>query len=129
MLDKLLADHKDELITAVTSKLGVGTDQAGTFIQKLLDMAQKLIGKGDLDLSALLKGDVGALKSKLNLDVLGSALGGGADKAEQGLNAVIGPLSQKLGGLGGADDLLAQITGGEGGGLLGKLGGMLGGKG
>ena len=83
MLDKLLADHKDELITAVTSKLGVGTDQAGTFIQKLLDMAQKLIGKGDLDLSALLKGDVGALKSKLNLDVLGSALGGGADKAEQ----------------------------------------------
>ena len=128
MLEKLLSDHKDELITAVTSKLGVGTDQAGSFVQKLLQMAEKLIGEGKLDLAALMKGDLASLKSALNLDVLGSALGGGADTAEKGLGAVIGPLSEKLGGLDGADDLLKKITGGQSGGILGKLGGMLGGK-
>lgn len=126
MLDKLLADHKDELIKAITTKLGVGTDQAGGFLTKLLDMAQKLIGKGDLDLAALLKGDLATLKNKLDLNALGGLLGGGKDKAEQGLAAVIGPLSQKLSSLGGADDLLKQIKGGSG--LLGKLGGMLGKK-
>ena len=129
MLDDLLKEHKDDLIGAITGKLGVNADQGGSFLNKLIEMLESKIGGGDLDLSALLSGDLGALKDKLNLDVLGSALGGGADKGEEGLSAVIGPLTDKLGGLGDAGDLLGKLTGGKGlGGLGDALGGMLGGK-
>ncbi|MEM1071390.1 MAG: hypothetical protein AAGH71_01020 [Planctomycetota bacterium] len=133
MLDQLLKDHKDDLIAAVTSKLGVGTDQGGSFIQKLIEMVQDRLGAGDLELSALLSGDLSGIKDKLNLEALGGILGGGADKGEEGLAAVIGPLKDKLGELGNAEDLLGKITGSLGGskglgGLGDALGGMLGGK-
>ncbi|MEM7671064.1 MAG: hypothetical protein AAF317_18400 [Pseudomonadota bacterium] len=129
MLNQLLAEHKDDLIAAVMSKLGVGADQGGSFVQKLIEMAQSKIAGGEMDLSALLQGDMSSLKSALNLEVLGSALGGGAEKGEEGLSAVIGPLKDKLGGMGDAGDLLGKITGGKGlGGLGDALGGMLGGK-
>lgn len=129
MLDDLLKDHKDDLINALTSKLGVSADQGGGFVQKLIDMVQDRIGSGDLDLSAVLSGDLGSLKSALDLDALGGLLGGGADKAEEGLGAVVGPLKDKLGGMGDAGDLLGQITGGKGlGGIGDALGGLLGGK-
>ncbi|MEO1533958.1 MAG: hypothetical protein AAFS11_00165 [Planctomycetota bacterium] len=133
MLKDLLAEHKEDLIAAVMSKLGVNADQGGGFVTKLIDMVQEKIGAGEIDLSALMQGDLGALKGALNLDVLGSALGGGADKAEEGLGAVIGPISEKLGGMGDAGDLLGKITGplggGKGlGGIGDALGGMLGGK-
>ncbi|MEO1716613.1 MAG: hypothetical protein AAFR76_05830 [Planctomycetota bacterium] len=133
MLNDLLAEHKDDLIAAVMSKLGVNADQGGGFVNKLIEMVQDKVGSGDLDLSALLSGDLGSLKSALNLEVLGSALGGGADKGEEGLGAVIGPLKDKLGGMGDAGVLLGKTTGSIGGGkglggLGDALGGMLGGQ-
>ncbi|MEL6796066.1 MAG: hypothetical protein AAFO89_04505, partial [Planctomycetota bacterium] len=63
MLNDLLAEHKDDLIAAVMSKLGVNADQGGGFINKLIEMVQDKVGSGDLDLSALLSGDLGSLKT------------------------------------------------------------------
>ncbi|HED53574.1 MAG TPA: hypothetical protein ENJ00_05165 [Phycisphaerales bacterium] len=131
MLEQLLASHKDELLGALTSKLGVSSDQAGGFLSKLIGMIQSLIGDGKLDVQDLLKGDVSSLTGKLNMDELGGLLGGGKEQAEQGLSAVIGPLSEKIGGLGDAGDLLGKITGndsGGGGGIMGAIGGILGKK-
>lgn len=128
MLDKLLESNKDEFIGALMNKLGVSADQADGFLGSLLSKIQDLIGADKLDIADLLKGDVSLLKDKLNLEQLGSLLGGGSDKAEQGINAVMGPLTEKLGDLGGADDLLGKLTGGDGGGIAGALGGIFGKK-
>jgi hypothetical protein len=128
MLDKLLESNKDELLGLITSKLGVSSGQADGFLGRLLGMIQDLLGSGKLDVSDLLKGDISSLKGMLNLDELGGLLGGGTDKAEEGLGAVMGPITEKLGGLGDAGDLLGKITGGESDGIMGALGGILGKK-
>lgn len=64
MFDQLLNEHKDPLINALTSKLGVNKDQAGGFLIKVLPMIEQLLGDGKLDMSALLKGDLGAVKKQ-----------------------------------------------------------------
>ncbi|MCA9304448.1 MAG: hypothetical protein KC996_10025 [Phycisphaerales bacterium] len=120
MLDKLLEGQKDNLIGMLTSKLGVSDDQAGGFLNKLLPMIEGLLGKGKIDPSALLKGDVSSLKSGLDLDVLGKALGGGKEKAEQGIETVAGPIAEKLNGLDNPMDMLKGVMGGDAEGLLKK---------
>lgn len=131
MLEQLLGDQKDNLIKTLTDKLGVNSDQAGGFLSKLMPMIEGLLGDGKLDPSALLKGDTSALKKGLDLESLGSMLGGGKEKAEQGIDAVSGPIAKQLdklddpmamlGGMlggGGSDDLMAKAKKGLGG-LLG----------
>lgn len=120
MLDKLLDGRKDNLIEMLTSKLGVSGDQAGGFLSKLLPMIEGLIGKGDIDASSLLKGDVSSLKNALDLDALGSALGGGKEKAEQGIETVAGPIAEQLNGLDNPMDMLKGALGGDAEGLLKK---------
>ena len=123
MLSELLSGERDGIISAITSNLGASQDQAGGFLDKALSMIEGLIGSSDLDIQALLKGDLSALTSKLDLGSLGSMLGGGEDKAKQGLEAIAGPLSSKLGEGGDAMDMLSKLAGGEGG-LGGALGGL-----
>ncbi len=125
MLEKLLEGQKDNLMELVMSKLGVSGDQAGGFLTKLFPMIQGLMGDGKLDPSALLKGDVSALKNGLDLESLGSALGGGKDKAEQGIDAVAGPIAETLGKLDNPMDMLSGMLGDDAGGMLKKgLGGL-----
>lgn len=131
MLDQLLNEHKGTLINALTSKLGVNEDQAGGFLGKVLPMIQGLFSDGKLDAGALMKGDLSALKSNLDLGMLGGLLGGGKEKAEQGIDAIADPISKELGNLdnpmemlggflsgGGSDDLMEKAKKGLGG-LLG----------
>lgn len=131
MLDQLLSEHKDTLISALTSKLGVNEDQAGGFLGKVLPMIQGLFSEGKLDADALMKGDLSALKSNLDLGMLGGVLGGGKEKAEQGIDAIADPISKQLENLddpigmlgdllggGGSDDLMEKAKKGLGG-LLG----------
>ena len=131
MLDKLLGNNKNELISALTGKLGVSEDQAGGFLGKLMPMIEGLIGDGKLDIQSLMKGDLSALKSGLDMNMLGGLLGGGKEKAEEGIDAIASPLSKQLdklddpmgmlgGLLGGSDssDLMSQAKKGLGG-LLG----------
>lgn len=131
MLDQLLNEHKDTLINALTSKLGVNEDQAGGFLVKVLPMIERFMNDGKLDAGALMKGDLSALKNGLDLDMLGGLLGGGKDKAEQGIDAIAEPISKELGNLdnpmemlgvllgdGGSDDLMEKAKKGLGG-LLG----------
>jgi len=120
MLDKLLEGQKDNLIEMLTSKLGVTGDQAGGFLSKLMPMIEGLLGKGKLDADALIKGDVSSLTSALDLDSLGSALGGGKEKAQQGIETVAGPISEKLSGLDNPMDMLKEVMGGDAEGLLKK---------
>lgn len=125
MIEKLLAGQKDDLMKLVMSKLGVSDDQAGGFLTKLFPMIQGLMGDGKLDPSALLNGDVSALKSGLDLESLGSMLGGGKDKAEQGIDAVAGPISETLGKLDNPMEMLTGALGDDAEGLLKKgLGGI-----
>ncbi len=131
MLEQLLGDQKDNLIKMLTDKLGVSGDQAGGFLSKLMPMIEGLLGDGKLDPSALLKGDTSALKKGLDLESLGSMLGGGKEKAEQGIDAVSGPIAEQLDKL---DDPMGMLSGLLGGGdsddLMAKakkgLGGLLG---
>lgn len=131
MLDKLLIGHKDTLIKALTSKLGVNEDQAGGFLAKILPMIQGMFSDGKLDANSLMKGDLSAVKNNLDLGMLGGLLGGGKEKAEQGIDAIADPISNELGKLdnpmemlgglldgGGSDDLMAKAKKGLGG-LLG----------
>ncbi len=130
MLDQLLNEHKDTLINALTSKLGVNKDQAGGFLIKVLPMIEQLLGDGKLDMSALLKGDLGAVKNSLDLDMLGGLLGGGKERAEQGIDAIADPISKELDKLDDPIGMLGGLLGDDSGDLMSKakkgLGGLLG---
>jgi hypothetical protein len=130
MLDQLLNEHKDTLINALTSKLGVNNDQAGGFLIKVLPMIEQLLGDGKLDMSALLKGDLGAVKNSLDLDMLGGLLGGGKERAEQGIDAIADPISKELDKLDDPIGMLGGLLGDDSGDLMSKakkgLGGLLG---
>jgi len=132
MLEKLLSEHKDTFISALTSKLGVNSDQAGGFLSKLMPMIEGLIGDGKLDVQSLMKGDLSGVKKGLDMDSLGSMLGGGKEKAEEGIDAVSGPLAEQLDKLDDPMSLLGGLLGGGGdsGDLMDKakkgLGGLLG---
>ena len=130
MLDQLLNEHKDTLINALTSKLGVNKDQAGGFLIKVLPMIEQLLGDGKLDMSAVLKGDLGAVKNSLDLDMLGGLLGGGKERAEQGIDAIADPISKELDKLDDPIGMLGGLLGDDSGDLMSKakkgLGGLLG---
>jgi len=130
MLDQLLNEHKDTLINALTTKLGVNNDQAGGFLIKVLPMIEQLLGDGKLDMSALLKGDLGAVKNSLDLDMLGGLLGGGKERAEQGIDAIADPISKELDKLDDPIGMLGGLLGDDSGDLMSKakkgLGGLLG---
>ncbi len=111
MLDQIVGEKKDELIKLLSSKLGVSDDQAGGFISKLMQKMEILLGEGKLDVDSLLKGDLSSLKSNLDLDNLGALLGGGKEKAEQGIDAVSTQIAEQLDKL---DDPMQML-----GGLLG----------
>ncbi len=125
MLDQLLSGEKDSIISAISSKAGASPEQAGGFLEVILSKIEGLIGAGDLDMASLLKGDLSAITSKLNLGELGAILGGGDDKAKAGIGALLGPLQDKLGG----DDAAGLLEGLMGGKSSGGLGGALGGIG
>ncbi len=128
MLSELLSGERDGIISAISSKVGASEGQAGGFLDKAISMIEGLIGSGDLDISSLLKGDLSALTSKLDLGSLGSMLGGGEDKAKQGLEALAGPLTSKLGESSDAVGMLEKLAGGKGGigGAIGGIGKMFG---
>lgn len=117
MLDKLIAEHKDRLLENLVSQVGLGKDEAGGFLSKIIGSIQGLIGGGKLDLKDLIGGNVGAITSKLDMNDLAGALGGSKDKAEQGVNAVVSQLS---GILGEKSDIAESLLGKVGGGDLGS---------
>lgn len=132
MIQELLGGDAKQIISAISSKVGASESQAGGFLDKAIGMIEQAIASGKLDINALLKGDISSLKSALDLGSLGSVLGGGEDKAEQGLHAMIGPLKDKLASQGDLSSMLSNLTGQDGsqavGDIMGKLGGMFGGK-
>jgi len=76
MIQELISDHMDDIVAAITSKLGVNSDQAGSFVTKAISMIEGLVSKGDLDVQDLAGGNLAALTSKLDMGSLGSLLGG-----------------------------------------------------
>lgn len=108
MLDQLLGDKKNDLIGMLTNQLGVSDAQAGGFLGSLLERLEDLLKGGKLDVQQLLSGDLGSITKNLNLEALGGLLGGGADKGEQGVKAVMGSVAGELGG---NENLLGQIQG------------------
>jgi hypothetical protein len=131
MLDQIIGDRKDDLIKMLSSKLGVSDDQAGGFLSKLMQKIEILLGEGKLNASSLMNGELTSLKSYLDLDHLGALLGGGKEKAEQGIDAVSKPIAEQLDKLDDPMGMLGNlIGGGDSGDLLSKakkgLGGLLG---
>ncbi len=132
MIQELLGGDAKNIISAISSKVGASESQAGGFLDKAISMIEQAIASGKLDINTLLKGDLSALASSLDLGSLGNLLGGGEDKAKTGLEAMIGPLKDKLAGQGDLGAMLGNLTGQDGGqavgDVLGKLGGMFGKK-
>lgn len=111
MFKELVQDKMGEMVSAVTSSLGVDETQATGFVAQTIDMIENLVGSGNLEVSKLASGDFSELTSKLDLATLGSLIGGGNAAAERGLNALAGPLKSKLESAGGAADLLGKLGG------------------
>ncbi len=132
MLQELLGGDVRSIISAISSKVGASEAQAGGFLDQALTMIEQAIASGKLDMDALLKGDLSSLTSALDMGSLGQLLGGGEGEAQQGLDAMIGPLKDKLAGQGDLSAMLGNLTGQDGGqavgDLMGKLGGMFGKK-
>ena len=132
MLQELLGGDAQGIISAISSKVGASEGQAGGFLEKALSMIEQAVASGKLDMDSLLKGDLSSLTSALDMGSLGQMLGGGEDKAQQGLDAMIGPLKDKLAGEGDLGAMLGNLTGQDGGqavgDIMGKLGGMFGKK-
>ncbi len=134
MLESLLRDNMDEIVGQVASATESGTTESTNFVTTVLGILQEEAAAGRIDPQALLKGDIGSLKDSLSFEKIGGLLGGGAEAGEKGVEAMMIPVSdslQNLGGqMGGIDNLIQQILGGEGGGgIMGIVGGILGGGG
>jgi hypothetical protein len=124
MLEQLLGGNQANLISTLSKTMGVSGNQAGGFLNQAIKMLEGLLGSGKIDPSALLKGDLAALTSKLDMKSLASLIGGDTAKAQQGLGAILGSLTQNKSGL---ESMLGQLAGSSSsGGLMGAAKGIAG---
>ncbi len=128
MLDQLLGDAKSGIVQSLTSKLGIGADQAGGFLGKALSMLEGGITSGNVSPSDVESGNTSGILSKLDLSQLSSFTGGDTGKARSGMETVIGHVTGAVKSAGGVQGLLSKFGAGAGsqGGVMGQVGGMAG---
>ena len=126
-IQDLISRHGGELSQELTSKAGLGADQAQSFLPAMADQLAGALGGGGLDLSALLSGgDLAGLISKLDPSALAAAANLDETSAKRALEAVLPKLLSLLGErAGGVEGLLGAL--GDGQGLLGAAGKLAGG--
>ena len=116
IISQVLGDKKGDIVSMLTSKLGVNAGQADGFLGSLIPQVLAMLKGGKLDIASLLGGNTSALKGGLNMDALGKLLGGGQAEAAQAVDTIAKPLGEQLNGLGDLQGLLGK---------LGDLDGML----
>ncbi|MFK7884750.1 MAG: DUF937 domain-containing protein [Phycisphaerales bacterium] len=132
LIQQVLGDKKSDLISMLTSKLGVNDGQAGGFLEMLVPQVMGMLKGDKLDVSSLMAGKTDTLKQGLDLEALGGLLGGGKEKAETAVDAVAGPIGEQLQGMGDLSSVMGMLDDGKdggiddmvrkaGGGLLGKM--------
>lgn len=127
MFEQLLGGTKESLIGALASKLGIGTDQAGGFLQRGLSMLEGGLKSGQFDASSLTSGNISGILSKLDLNQLGGFVGGDAGKARTGMETILGGVTNAAQSVGGADKLMDMLGAGQGGGgVMNRAAGMAG---
>lgn len=124
VISQVLGDKKGDIVSMLTSKLGVNAGQADGFLGSLIPQILGMLKGGKLDLASLLGGNTSALKGGLNMDALGELLGGGKAEAAQAVDTVAKPIGEQIKGIGDLQGLLGKI--GDVDGLLddGKPGGI-----
>ncbi|MEM7230211.1 MAG: hypothetical protein AAF432_15495 [Planctomycetota bacterium] len=129
LIDSLMKSKGQELIGQLTQKLGFSNAQGEGLLGGLLEQLGGLFTGGKAEPSQLLGGDLSGLMGNLDFNALASKAGVSAEQAEAGVKEV-GPnlMSEVQGMMDGPDDLLKMVTGGDAGGLLGKVGGLFGKK-
>ncbi|NOX57782.1 MAG: hypothetical protein GXP29_02860 [Planctomycetes bacterium] len=112
---------------SLVGKLGFEPAQATGFLGTAVKKIMELVSGGGLSVTDLMGGGgVSALMSKLDIGALASSTGVAQDAAENGVRelapSLIGFMKESADS---PDALLGMLKGG--GGIMGKLGGMLGG--
>jgi hypothetical protein len=132
LIQQVLGDKKSDLVSALTSKLGVEKGQANGFLEMLVPQVMAMLKGGKVDIAGLMGGKTDALKKGLDLDALGGLLGGGREKAETAVDTVAAPIGKQLQGMGDLSSVMGMLDDGKegglddmvrkaGGGLLGKM--------
>lgn len=132
LIQQVLGDKKSDLVSMLTSKLGVDDGQAGGFLEMLVPQVMAMLKGEKLDIASLLSGNTSSLKQGLNMDALGQMLGGGREKAETAVDTVAAPIGEQLQGMGDLSSVMGMLDDGKegglddmvrkaGGGLLGKI--------
>jgi len=128
MLEQLLGGAKSGIVQNLTSKLGIGSDQAGGFFSKALSMLEGGITSGSVSPSDVESGNASGILSKLDLSQLSTFTGGDTGKARSGMETIIGHVTSAVKSTGGVQGLLSKFGAGSGaqGGVMGQVGGMAG---
>lgn len=120
ILKQLLDGNTARWIEQITGRLGIGGEQASTFVQGLIRKVGKLFEGGKIDLSDLAAGlNADTLLSKLDLGGLAEKVGIDEAKAREGAGAILPDMIEKakggLGELGDVGDLMDKAKGMFGG--------------
>ncbi|MEZ4333619.1 MAG: hypothetical protein R3F35_17840 [Myxococcota bacterium] len=132
MLEQLLRQHADPLVSAMTQGTRLDADQAKRMLPPALDQIGDAVqgGAGGLDLGALLGGGQGAVQAligQLDLGRIASAAGLSEAQVREGVERLVPAVMGLLQGQGGGIDGLLSALGAKGGaGALGALGGVAG---
>jgi hypothetical protein len=132
MLEQLLKQHADQLVSAMTQGTRLDADQAKRMLPPALDQIGDTVkgGAGGLDLGALLGGGQGAIQAligRLDLGRIASAAGLSDAQVREGIERLVPAVMGLLQGQGGGVEGLLSALGAKGGaGALGALGGVAG---
>lgn len=130
LLTGIFKEHGADLASKLTVQTGFSADQATRFLPEagsaMLDAFKSGETKLDLD-NVASAGNVDALLAGIDTEGLASKVGVSPELGASGLSAVVPPLLGLLGSDAGAlAGLKALMSGSDAGGMLGKMGGMLG---
>ena len=125
-LKQILSDQTGPLIEKLTAATGFQREEAQAFVPAAITQVIEKLQGGGFDLGRLLGGGAGDLVSKLDPQGLAQTTNIDADKAREGLAAVVpGVLDAVKQQAGDAGNLLSALGGGDAPGVLNKLGGFL----
>lgn len=124
MFEQILNQAKPMILSKLSLATGLTGGAADGFIAKVGSLLTGLISSGKFDPSTLLSGGPMALVNQINVAELAGMVGGSVQKAQAGAGAVVNGLMDHLKADPKAAESLLQQLSSQGGGLLGKLGGM-----
>jgi nucleoid DNA-binding protein len=129
LLASLLREQAPQLVSAVTEKTDLTSEQAERLVPEAADATVAALGQSEgLDLGNLLGGgNLGQLLSKIDVSALASRVGISDSQAGTALQTIVPLVLQLIQSKGGGADGVTSLIGGKGtGGLLSQVGQLAG---